>query len=163
MNFSPFTHLTFDCYGTLIDWETGILAAIMPILKRHGVRSTEADALRLYVKHEAEQESGEYQVYRKVLREVMAGIANDLQYAPTETELEFLSNSVGNWPPFPDTVEALMLLQRRFKLVIVSNIDDDLFAQTQNTLEIDSMMSSLLSRLAHTNPRPQCSKPRFNG
>jgi 2-haloacid dehalogenase len=136
MNFSPFTHITFDCYGTLIDWETGILAAVMPVLERYSLYPAETDVLRLYVKHEAEQERGEYKEYREVLRGVMAGIAEDLGFSPTAEDFDALPDSLGSWPPFPDTVDALKRLQQRYKLDIVSNIDDDLFAQTQALLGI---------------------------
>src|SRR5438105_752972 len=99
----------------------------MPVFERQGVHASEIDILRLYVKHEAKQERGEYKDYRHVLRGVVAGIAAELDFIPTENDLDALPNSVGSWPPFSDSVEALKRLHNRFKLVIVSNIDDDLF------------------------------------
>lgn len=136
MDFSRFTHITFDCYGTLIDWETGILRALHPLLARHGVAATDERALQLYVDHEARIEAGPYRLYREVLREVTRGIAADLGFTPTDADLDTLPESVGAWPPFPDTVEALARLKRRFKLVILSNIDDALFARSQELLEV---------------------------
>ncbi|MCP4661732.1 MAG: hypothetical protein GY856_40540 [bacterium] len=78
-----FTHLTFDCYGTLIDWETGILAALTPVLERHGISAQEEQLLRLYAKYEAEQEAGPYQRYGSVLRHVMASIGAELGFTST--------------------------------------------------------------------------------
>src|SRR5438445_3472408 len=74
----PITHLTFDCYGTLIDWETGILNALQPLLKSHGANAGPEKILSLYVDHEARLEKGDWRPYREVLREVSAGIAKDL-------------------------------------------------------------------------------------
>src|SRR5215831_7667211 len=134
--FENFTHLTFDCYGTLIDWETGILAAVMPVLARRGIAADAEQVLRLYVKYEAEQEAGPYKSYRDVLQGVMAGIASELGFVPTAAELRVLPDSVGHWPPFADTVAALMRLQTHYKLVIISNIDDAMFAETNTLLQV---------------------------
>src|SRR5215470_17071316 len=134
--FEHFTHLTFDCYGTLIDWESGILAAVVPVLARRGVAAEAEQLLRLYVKYEAEQEAGPYKLYREVLQGVMAGIASELGFVPTAAELQTLPDSVGHWPPFADTVAALRRLQTRYKLVIISNIDDAMFTATNALLQV---------------------------
>ena len=137
MDFATFTHLTFDCYGTLIDWETGILAAVTPILARHGVVADAETILQLYVKYEAQQEAGSYKPYREVLQGVMAGMASELGFTPTVSELQSLPDSVGRWPSFADTVAALTRLQTRYKLAIVSNIDDAMFAATNILLQVE--------------------------
>ncbi len=136
MDYSRISHLTFDCYGTLIDWEAGILAGIAPVLVRHGALVDEARILSSYARREAEIESGVYLPYREVLRRVMAGIASELGFTPSEAELNILPESVGTWPPFPDTVEALGRLKSRYKLVILSNIDDGMFAESQKLLAV---------------------------
>ena len=107
MRFDGFTHLSFDCYGTLIDWETGILAALRSVLRRHGRAAQDEALLRLYAGYEAEQEAGDYRPYRNVLRGVMAGVAGPLAFEPTEDDLDALGDSVGRWPPFADPVAAL--------------------------------------------------------
>src|SRR5712691_7679224 len=134
--FENFTHLTFDCYGTLIDWETGILTAVMPILARRGIGVEAERLLQLYAKYEAEQEARPYKPYRDVLQDVMTRIASELGFVPTAAELQALPDSVGLWPPFADTVAALTRLQRRYKLVIISNIDDAMFAETNKLLHV---------------------------
>jgi len=137
MRFDGFTHLTFDCYGTLIDWEAGILTALRPVLECHGRAADDETLLRLYARYEAEQEAGDYRPYRDVLRGVMASVAESLAFVPTEDDLDALGDSVGRWPPFADTVAALHRLKTRFKLVILSNIDDAMFAETNRLLEVE--------------------------
>ena len=129
IDFNQFTHLTFDCYGTLIDWETGILQAVKPVLAQRAIPATAGQILHAYTQYEAAQEAGPYQSYQAILRGVMAGIASEFGFQPTEAELNALPASVGQWPAFPDTVAALQRLQTRYKLVIISNIDDAMFAE----------------------------------
>lgn len=137
IDFEKFTHLTFDCYGTIIDWETGILSAVNPVLERHGVSIEEAEILQLYARLEAEQEAGAYKTYKRVLMGVMDGMGHELAFTPSEADLLALPESVGVWPPFADSVEALHRLQMGFELVILSNIDDDLLAATEAGLGVD--------------------------
>ncbi|MCC6166199.1 MAG: haloacid dehalogenase type II [Caldilineaceae bacterium] len=136
IDFERFTHLTFDCYGTLIDWETGILRAVQPVLQRHGLMVLDTAVLQQYAKLEAELEAGPYIPYREVLRRVMAGLAVELGFVPEGDELDTLADSVQYWPPFRDSSDALQRLQRRYKLVILSNIDDDLFAASEKLLGV---------------------------
>jgi 2-haloacid dehalogenase len=134
-----FTHkevLTFDCYGTLIDWESGILSALRPVLRAHSVEVADESLLELYARLESAAESGVYQPYREVLDEVMRGLARELGFEPRPSEVTALAASVGEWPPFPDTPAALQALKRRFKLGIISNIDDDLFAASNRHLGV---------------------------
>ena len=136
IDFRHITHLTFDCYGTLIDWETGILAALRPVLASHGVSAADEDILRLFTRLEAEQEAGSYKSYRGVLTNVTAGIAAALGFNPSSEELSVLPASLKDWPPFPDTVPALATLQRRFRLAVISNVDASLFAATAERLKV---------------------------
>ena len=133
--FDRFTHLTFDCYGTLIDWERGILAALRPVLTEHGLSVSDDAILELYGELEAAAEAGPYQPYRAVLATVMNGVGARFGFTPTAAERETLAASVGDWPTFPDTVEALQALARHFQLIILSNIDDDLFALSARRLQ----------------------------
>ena len=136
-DFSRFSIITFDCYGTLIDWESGILGAIRPIISAHGAHLSDAEILRMYGEIEADEESGEYQPYREILRAVVRGFGTRLGFVPSEKEQESLPNSLVHWKPFPDTVTALRQLKQKFKLGILSNIDDDLFSATAPQLEVD--------------------------
>ena len=128
--------LTFDCYGTLIDWETGIFSALHPILAAHGKQMTDSALLELYSELELKAEQGEYLPYRDVLQSVVRGFGERLGFVPTEAEARSLPESLRTWQPFPDTVEALRKLKGRYRLAIISNIDDDLFASTAPKLGV---------------------------
>ena len=136
MDFSQFTAISFDCYGTLIDWESGMLPVLRTVLANHGQSLPEAAILELYAEFEAKAESGPYQSYRDVLQAVVRAFADRFHFAATSAEIHSLHDSVRAWPPFPDTVPALRELQKRYKLAVISNIDDDLFAQTRKHLEV---------------------------
>ena len=136
LDFSQFECLTFDCYGTLIDWEAGILGAIRPVLETHHRKLSDDGILELYAALEFEEESGEYRKYREVLQRVMWKLASRIVFPLTQEELNALPNSLPNWPVFPDTVEALKSLKSKYKLGIISNTDNDLFAETAKTLRV---------------------------
>jgi 2-haloacid dehalogenase len=136
-DFSRFSIITFDCYGTLIDWETGILGAMRPVISAHGAHLSDVGILRMYGEIEADEESGEYRPYREILQGVVRGFGTRLGFVPSEKEQQSLPHSVANWKPFPDTVAALRQLKQKFKLGILSNIDDDLFSATAPQLEIN--------------------------
>ncbi|MGZ4815294.1 MAG: haloacid dehalogenase type II [Terriglobales bacterium] len=135
-DFSKFECLTFDCYGTLIDWETGILSALKPLLAAHNREFGDQKLLELYGTLEAQAEAGEYRSYRQILRFVTQRIGSRLSFALHEDEIDTLPNSLPRWPAFPDTVDALRRLKLRYKLAIISNTDDDLFAETAKTLQV---------------------------
>ncbi len=130
------THVMFDCYGTLIDWESGILSEVGDLLKAHGPRPSDGRILDLYAKHEAALEARPYRPYRQILREVMAGIAAELDVRIPAPEIDAFPDTIARWPTFPDTVQALGRLQERYRLVILSNIDDDLFRGTAQHLGV---------------------------
>jgi len=134
---SRFQIITFDCYGTLIDWESGIFEAIRPILSAHGAHLSDGEILRLYGEIEAEEESGAYREYKEILRAVVRGFGIRLGFVPGAKEQQSLPDSLANWKPFPDTVAALRQLKKKYKLGIISNIDDDLFALSSPKLEVD--------------------------
>jgi 2-haloacid dehalogenase len=155
LDFDRFTHLSFDCYGTLIDWETGILAALRPVLERHGVAVSDEQTLELYGKLESAAERAPYRRYHDVLATVMDGFGARLGFAPATEERASLAASVGDWPPFPDTVEALRALARRFRLVILSNIDDDLFARSARHLGVDFAAVITAEQVGSYKPDPR--------
>ncbi|MGB8012066.1 MAG: haloacid dehalogenase type II [Terriglobales bacterium] len=137
MNFSHFTTISFDCYGTLVDWESGILPALRTVLANHGQSLSDAVILELYGEFEAQAESGPYQRYRDVLQSVVRAFADHFHFEASSAEIRSLPESVPAWPPFPDTVAALRELQKRYRLVVISNIDNDLFAETRKHLGVE--------------------------
>jgi 2-haloacid dehalogenase len=136
LDFSRFEILTFDCYGTLIHWEDGILGCLRRILAAHGQQIDDATILRLYGDFEASAEQGEYRSYREVLNSVVRQFGKQFGFVPGEEQVRSLADSLKEWKPWPDTVEALRLLESRFRLAIISNVDDDLFADTQPQLKV---------------------------
>ena len=137
MDLSRFTTISFDCYGTLIDWEAGILPVLRALLAQHKQSLADSDILALYGEFEAQVESGPYRSYREVLQSVIRAFGKRLNFHPAPAEIRSLDESVITWPPFADTVAALRQLKNRYKLAIISNIDDDLFAETHKLLGVD--------------------------
>ncbi len=141
LDFSRFELLTFDCYGTLINWEDGILRCLHRILAAHGKNkdtdTDDATILQLYGDFEARAEQGEYRRYREVLHSVVRQFGEQLEFAPTDLEVRSLPDSLPEWNPWPDTVAALHQLHNRFRLAIISNVDDDLFAATRPQLGVE--------------------------
>ena len=136
LDLGRFKVLTFDCYGTLIDWETGIFSALRPILAAHGKPITDSALLEMYSTLEAEAERGEFQPYREVLQSVVRGFGQRLGFTPTTAQMRSLPESLATWRPFPDTVPALRELKKRYQLAVISNVDDDLFAATAPQLKV---------------------------
>jgi 2-haloacid dehalogenase len=137
LDFNRFEILTFDCYGTLIDWETGLLAALRSILSAHGKKIDDAAVLELYGNFEQRSEDGAFHPYREVLQSVVKQFGEKLGFVPTPEEVRSLPDSLAAWKPWPDTVTALRQLKRRYRLAILSNVDDDLFATTRPQLEVE--------------------------
>jgi 2-haloacid dehalogenase len=137
LDFSRFEILTFDCYGTLINWEDGILSALRPIVDAHGKPTDDSTLLKLYGDFEQRAEQGPYQPYREVLKSVVRQFGDELGFKPTAEEEHSLPNSLATWKPWPDTGAALRELKTRFRLAILSNVDDDLFADTRPQLGVD--------------------------
>ncbi len=133
-----FEWLSFDCYGTLVDWESGICDAVSNVLTRHGIHSSTPEILAMFSEIEPEvQARPGYLRYRDVLQEVMQSIAAELKLAFSDDELNSLTESLPNWPIFSDVVDALKTLKERYKLAVISNVDDDLFASTAKALNVD--------------------------
>jgi 2-haloacid dehalogenase len=135
MNFANFTTLTFDCYGTLIDWETGIFSVLRPMLAMHGKSISDAELLELYSELEPAAQNP-YRTYREVLETVVYGFGERLGFQPSPQEARSLPDSMALWRPFPDTVAALQRLKSRFRLGIISNVDDDLFVFSAPQLSV---------------------------
>jgi 2-haloacid dehalogenase len=134
--YDRFDALTFDCYGTLIDWEAGLLGAFAPVLARHGVHIDDEELLVRYAAHEARLEAGPFLRYRDVLGGGLRGVAAELGFEPTDDEVAAFGGSVVDWPAFPDSAGALALLATRFRLGVLTNCDDDLFAASNARLGV---------------------------
>ncbi|HET9531111.1 MAG TPA: HAD family hydrolase [Blastocatellia bacterium] len=137
MNREDFDLITFDCYGTLIDWESGIFTAIQTEAARDGVSLDREQIISAYMAVEPEVESQAYRPYRQVLAETASRVSARLGWSVDRERASFLADSVPSWEPFADTNPALERLASRFKLGILSNIDDDILAATLRHFAVD--------------------------
>jgi len=117
--------LSFDCYGTLIDWETGILTSLRGLLG--GAAAPDEALLEAYARHEARLEAGPWRPYRQVLTESLVAALAERGVAVPAAARTALGGSVADWPAFPDSVAALARLRTRFGLAVITNCDSDLF------------------------------------
>lgn len=135
-DFAPFEWLSFDCYGTLIDWESGILGYFRQLLQRRSCKISDDEILTLYSDFEPREQAGEYRPYREVLASVVRDVGRELKFEVSDAQAAGLADSIRNWQPFPDTVAGLRRLHSRYKLAILSNIDDELFAWSAAKLAV---------------------------
>ena len=137
LDFGSFRVLSFDCYGTLVDWEGGILAALKPLLARHRVPASDGEILRLYGELEREGQGHQpFLTYKQVLSRIVAGLGERLGFRPDAEELGCLADSMKRWQPFDDAVAALRMLKERYRLAIISNVDGDLFEASASKLGV---------------------------
>ena len=136
MRLSQFKALSFDCYGTLIDWETGIVEALRPLGERAGTAPEQMLAAYGPIEHETE-EAFPALPYSQLLEKVHAGLCEQLGVAPNAEEATAFGASVGDWPAFPDSAEALAYLKRHFQLIILSNVDRKSFAGSNRRLGVE--------------------------
>lgn len=161
LNPDRFDAITFDCYGTLIDWEQGILQAVRPVLAVHGVRAGDDELLALYARLEADLErraSSDRQAfmrYREVLGQVMRGLGEHFGLDLIDREIDRLPASLARWPAFPETAPCLRALKTRYRLAVLSNIDRDLFEDTAPKLgvELDELVTADFCRSYKPDPR----------
>ena len=133
VDLDAFDVLTFDCYGTLIDWEAGLTTALRDALP--GAADVGDDRLlELYAGHEAEAERPPYRSYREVLAAGLRGVASDLGLEADDDALARFAESVRDWPAFPDSADALRRLHERYRLGVITNCDTDLFAASSERL-----------------------------
>ncbi|MFL5627429.1 MAG: haloacid dehalogenase type II [Ktedonobacteraceae bacterium] len=129
--------ITFDCYGTLIDWEGEIQRFFLQCLAKRNIMHVDAQALQQHweeVQFQYIQQG--YHPYRQVLRETMKLAFEDYHLPYDEADVEAFAASMGHWQPFPDTREAILALQKLVKVVLITNTDDEIIAQTQKTLDV---------------------------
>jgi len=154
-DYSAYRALSFDCYGTLIDWESGILAQLQPWADLHGIEVGPEELLAAFGAAETLVESEHPTMrYPDVLGEVLARIASayDLEATPAE-QAEF-GASVGDWPAFSDSADALARLQQHFALVILSNVDRDSFAASNERLGVEFDLILTAEDLGAYKPSP---------
>ncbi len=137
MHLRDFRVLTFDCYGTLIDWESGIMTALAPLLGRLANAPARNVALEAFARHEfAEETASPTLRYPELLARVHRKLAADWGIAPDPAAEQRFGGSVPDWPAFPDSASALAELKRHYQLVILSNVDRQSFAASNARLGV---------------------------
>ncbi len=138
MRISDHKALTFDCYGTLVDWETGIVENLAQLTDRTGCNLTKNDILEAHADQEASQQRFTPSMpYSGLLAVVYRRLAELWDTKVSWDECLAYGNSVGDWPAFADSAESLALLKQRFKLVILSNVDNHSFARSNEKLGVE--------------------------
>lgn len=138
LDLEQFAALTFDCYGTLIDWERGLIAALRPWAQRHGLEASDDELLHAFAEIEAKHEvATPDKLYSHILEAVFSDIAERFGVAADAEEIRAFGHSVKDWPAFPDSAAALAYLKQHFKLVIISNVDRTSFAYSQAKLGVE--------------------------
>jgi len=137
MRLSEFSVLSFDCYGTLIDWESGIVAALAPWLAAQGVEPERERILAAFSAAEApQQQATPGMLYRDLLAEVHGAIAEQFGVARDPAAAQAFGASIREWPAFSDSAAALGYLKRHYRLVILSNVDRASFAESNRKLGV---------------------------
>ena len=137
MELNQFHALSFDCYGTLIDWETGLAGLLGPWARSRGVTLDDEALLAAYSGHEARAEADHpTEAYPDILARAMRDLGRDLGVPVTDEEARALGRSVAGWPAFPDSPAALTALGERYRLIILSNVDRESFAASNRRLGV---------------------------
>jgi 2-haloacid dehalogenase len=138
MEITDFKAMSFDCYGTLIDWETGILGALRPWLEGAGIAPGDDELLKAFAYWETEEEAEVPSApYPEILEGVHLALARHYKLRSDPRHRQLLANSVGDWLAFDDTVAALKALKKHYKLIILSNVDRLSFARTNEKLGVE--------------------------
>lgn len=137
MKLTDFKALTFDVYGTLIDWESGMIAGLKPLTDKLKPELSRNEVLEAHARHESSQQlHTPYKRYQELLPIVYRRLAEEWELEVDWSECVNYGQSVKNWTAFPDTVEALQFLKKHFKLVVLSNIDNETFSYANNKLGV---------------------------
>ena len=147
--------VSFDCYGTLVDWETGLLGALRPLLACHRVKAPDEEVLELYAQIESTLEAGPYLPYREVLKHTSLMLGAHFNFPISIPEAQGLAASLAAWPLFPDAAAALKRLQSRYRLALLANADDNLLAPELTRFEVlfDWVITSQQAEAYKPSPR----------
>jgi 2-haloacid dehalogenase len=151
-----FEALSFDCYGTLIDWEAGLAAVLWDWASRRNVQMDDRALLTAYASHEAIAESTHPgDLYPDILARSMRELGAELRAEVTATDAEALARSVPDWPAFPDAHDALAALSKRYKLIILSNVDRASFAASKQRLGVEFASVLTAEDIGSYKPSPR--------
>ena len=156
MNLDDFEALSFDCYGTLIDWETGLVAVLREWATRRGLQMDDQALITAYGSHEAAAErSRPGDAYPHILARSMRALGAELGAEVTDADADALARSVPDWPAFPDSPDALTALSERYKLLILSNVDRVSFAASNERLGVEFTSILTAEDIGSYKPSPR--------
>jgi 2-haloacid dehalogenase len=138
MKLTDFKALTFDCYGTLIDWESGMIEALSPLTSKVSRALTRNEILETHARHESSQQiQTPTTIYRELLPIVYRRLAEEWGVPVGWSECVTYGRSVKTWPAFADSAGALQYLKRHYKLIILSNVDNESFSGSSEKLQVN--------------------------
>jgi 2-haloacid dehalogenase/putative hydrolase of the HAD superfamily len=146
--------VTFDVYGTLIDWETGVYEAFQKEAVRDGFTLDREELLQQFHEVQKQIKAGSYELYAEVLRRTAVQIAKNLSWPMEPSRSGFLPDSVQRWPPFKETNPVLNKLKKKYKLGLISNIDDKLLGQTRRLIPVDFDLVVTAQQVRSYKPDP---------
>ena len=146
--------VTFDVYGTLIDWETGVFDAFKAEADRDGFTLERDELITLFHETQQQIEAGSYELYAEVLRRTAVQIAKKLGWPLEPSRAGFLPDSVKRWPPFKETNPVLTKIAKKYKIGLVSNIDDKLLGETRRHIPLDFDLVVTAQQVRSYKPDP---------
>ncbi len=148
------TFVTFDVYGTLIDWETGVYDAFAKEADKDGYTLSRDELIPLFLQTQQEIKSGSYELYAEVLRRTAVQISKQLGWPLEPSRSGFLPNSVSRWPAFKETNTQLDRMRKKFELGLISNIDDKLLGETRRWFKTDFDLVVTAQQVRSYKPDP---------
>ena len=136
MDFNQFKLISFDCYGTLVDWKTSLMDILDPFITRNKLDISKDKLFDLFLKADQKIIREDYRPYHDVLVTIMDEMGKELSIDLRQADRTCLVDRFGDWTAFPDTTDALQELKKRYKLAIISNVDDELFNVTRRCLGV---------------------------
>ncbi|MBV9799945.1 MAG: HAD-IA family hydrolase [Solirubrobacterales bacterium] len=146
--------VTFDVYGTLIDWETGAYEAFQAEAERDGFTIEREELIPLFYEVQKQIQAGSYELYAEVLRRTAVQIAKDLGWPLEPSRSGFLPESVQRWPPFKETIPTLQKIAKKYRIGLISNIDDKLLGQTRRHIPLDFDLVVTAQQVRSYKPDP---------
>src|SRR5438105_12784696 len=146
--------VTFDVYGTLIDWEGGVWDAFEAEANRDGFTIERDQVVNLFLEVQKEIQAGSYELYAEVLRRTAVRIAKELGWPLEPSRSGFLPDSVQRWVPFKETNPTLQKIAKKYKIGLISNIDDKLLGQTRRHIALDFDLVVTAQQVRSYKPDP---------
>jgi 2-haloacid dehalogenase len=137
INFHDFEVMTLGCFGTLIDWQKGLLSAMRPLYTSQGIVIGDKKIVRKFIQYESEITKKGYIPYKEVLKKVLIKIGHDNGFVPTIAEINTIVHSIKEWVPFPDVLESLQTFKKQYKLALIANIEKSILGDLMQQFNIE--------------------------